>query len=61
MVGHTKHKNKLSQEDQTQKGRSFRNSQGNRTGNLSTKASIHMEDSPHVPCYFTKTKTVQRN
>ena len=59
MVGHAKHKDELSQEDQTQKGGSFRNSQGNQTSNLSTKTSIHMEDSPHVPCYFTK--TVQGN
>ena len=54
MVGHAKHKNELSQEDWTQKGRSFQNSQGNRTSNLSTKASIHMEDSPRVLHYFTK-------
>ena len=59
MAGHTKHKNELSQEDQTQKGRSFQNSQGNQTGNLLTKASIHMENSSRVPCYFIK--TVQRN
>ena len=59
MAGHVKHKNELSQEDWTQKGRSFQNSQGNRTSNLSTKASIHMENSPRVPRNFTK--TVQRN
>ena len=59
MAGHAEHKNELSQEDQTQKGRSFQNSQGNQTGNLSTKASTYMENSPRVPCYFTK--TVQGN
>ena len=59
MVGHMKHKDELPQEDRTQKGRPFQNSQGDQTGNLSTKTPIHMEDSPHVPCYFTK--TVQGN
>ena len=59
MAGHTKHKNELSQEDQTKKGGPFQNSQGNRTGNLSTKASLQMENSPYLPCNFTK--TVQRN
>ena len=59
MAGHTKYKNELSQEDWTQKRRSFRNSQGNQTGNLLTKAPIHMENSLCVPCYTTK--TVQRN
>ena len=55
MVGHVKYKNELPQEDQTKKGRPFRNSQGTQTGNLSTKASFHMENSPHLPCNFTKT------
>ena len=59
MAGHAKHKNELSQEDQAQKRRSFQNSKGNWTGNLLTKASIHMENSPHIPCHVTK--TVQRN
>ena len=59
MAGHAEHKNELSQEDRAQKRRSFRNSQGNQTGNLLTKAPIHMENSPRVPCYTTK--TVQRN
>ena len=59
MAGHMKHKNELSQEDRAQKGRSFQNSQGNRTSNLLTKTPIHMENSPHVPRYATK--TVQRN
>ena len=59
MVGHTKHKNELSQEDRTQEGRSFQNSQGNRTGNLPTRTSIHIEDSPRVPHYSTQ--TIQRN
>ena len=54
MVGLMKHKDELPQEDRTQKGRSFQNSQGARAGNLSTKTPIHMEDSPRVPCYFIK-------
>ena len=41
MVGHMKYKNELPQENQTKKGRPFRNSQGTRTGNLSIKASFH--------------------
>ena len=59
MAGYTKHKDEIPQEDQTKKGRTFRNGQSNRTGDLLTKTPIHMEDSSHVPCYLIK--TVPRN
>ena len=55
MVGHMKHKDELPQEDRTKNGRTFQNSQSDRTGDLSTKTPIHMEDSSHVSCYLTKT------
>ena len=58
MAGHLKRKNELSQEDRTKKGGSFRNSQGNQTGNLLTKTSLHMENSPCLSRDFAK--TIQR-
>ena len=59
MVGHAEYKNELPQENQTKKGRPFQNSQGIQAGNLSTKAPFYMENSPRLPCDFTK--TIQRN
>ena len=54
MVGYKKYKDEISQENQTEKRRTLRNSQGNRTSNLSTKAPACVEDSSCVPCHITK-------
>ena len=59
MVGYMKYKDEVPQEDQTKKGKTLRNNQGNQTSNLSTKTPTHMEDSFHVSRYITK--TVPRN
>ena len=59
MAGYKKYKDELSQENQTEKRGTLRNSQGNRTSDISTKAPTYLEDSSHVPHHITK--AIQRN